>query len=164
MACSANLSSRTTGGARCTGYGHRSFFLQGTILTDELKQLFDDINRDGRHSGEDVLRRIVVGLPQHLTLGGITQIITELGERKDEPLSDRLRVWLDGAPMDILILRLREHSSTSFAISHADGDDDYTAFLNSVHDWSNNLRKQGYTKIISVILSFQWSDPTLGPP
>jgi len=120
--------------------------------------------RDGGHSDEDVLRRIVVGLPQHLAPGGIAQIITELGERKDEPLSNRLRAWLDGAPMDILILRLREHSSTSFAIGHADGDDDYAAFLSSVHDWSNNLRKQGYTKIVSVILSFQWSDPTLGPP
>lgn len=119
--------------------------------------------RDGGHSGEDVLHRIVVGLPQHLAPGGIAQIITELGECKDEPLSDRLRVWLDGAPMDILILRLHEHSAASFAISHADGDDDYTAFLNSVHNWSNNLRKQGYTKIVSVILSFQWSDPTLGP-
>jgi hypothetical protein len=44
--------------------------------------------RDGGHSGEDVLRRIVVGLPHHLAPGGITQIFTELGERQDETLSD----------------------------------------------------------------------------
>jgi len=120
--------------------------------------------RDGGHSGEDVLRRIVVGLPHHLAPVGIAQIVTELGEREDESLSDRLRVWLNGAPMDILILRLGENSATSYAIGHADSDDDYDAFLNSVHDWSNNLRKQGYTKIISVLLTFQWSNPTLGTP
>ena len=120
--------------------------------------------RDGGHSGEDVLRRIVAGLPHHLSPGGIAQIITDMGEREDEPISDRLRVWLDGAPMDILILRLRVHSATNFAIGHADIDDDYGAFLNSVHDWASNLKTQGYTQIVSVLLTFQWSDPTLGPP
>jgi len=120
--------------------------------------------RDGGHSGEDVLRRIVVGLPHHLAQEGTCHIITELGEREDEPLSDRLRVWLDGSPMDILILRLREHSATNYSIGHADGDDDYETFLNSVHDWSNNLRKQGYTKIVSVLITFKWSDLTLGQP
>lgn len=120
--------------------------------------------RDGGHSGEDILRRIVVGLPQHLAKGGIAHIITELGERGDEPLSDRLRVWLGGAPMDILILRLSVNSAASFAIGHADGDDDYKAFQNSVHDWSSNLRLQGYTHVVSVLITFQWSNLTLGAP
>lgn len=120
--------------------------------------------RDGGHSGEDVLYRIIAGLPHHLSPGGIAQIITDMGESDDEPISDRLRVWLDGAPMDILILRLRVHSATNFAIGHADIDDDYAAFLNSVHDWASNLKTQGYTQIVSVLLTFQWSDPTLGQP
>jgi hypothetical protein len=120
--------------------------------------------RDGGNSGEDVLRRIVAGLPHHLAQGGIAQIVTDLGERGEELLSDRLRMWLGGAPMDILIIRLREHSATSFAIGHADSDDDYGSFLNSVQDWSANLRKQGYTKVISVLITLKWSDLTLGKP
>jgi carbamoyltransferase len=118
--------------------------------------------RDGGHSGEDVLRRVVGGLPHHLSHGGIAQIITDMGESEDEPISNRLRVWLNGAPMDILILRLRVNSATNFAIGHADIDDDYAAFLDSVHDWSSNLKMQGYTQIVSVLLTFQWSDPALG--
>jgi len=120
--------------------------------------------RDGGHSGEDVLRRIVNGLPHHLSPGGISHIITDMGESENEPISDRLRVWLDGAPIDILILRLRAHSATNFAIGHADIDNDYAAFLNSVHDWASNLKTQGYTQIASVLLTFQWSNPTLGSP
>ena len=120
--------------------------------------------RDGGHSGEDVQQHIVAGLPHHLAPGGIAQIVTELGERDDEPISDRLRGWLGGAPMDIHILRLRVHSATSYAIGHAEGDHDYGAFLDSVHDWADNLRKQGYSRIVSVLLAFQWSDPTFGPP
>ena len=120
--------------------------------------------RDGGRSGEDVQRRIIAGLPHHLAPGGTAQIVTEFGERGEEPLSDRLREWLGGAAMDIYILRLRENSATSYAIGHADSDDTYEAFLNSVRDWADNLRTQGYTRVVSVLLAFQWSDPALGQP
>jgi len=120
--------------------------------------------RDGGHSGEDVLRRIVAGLSNHLSPGGIAHIITDMGESDENPISHRLRVWLDGCPMDIVILRLRVHSAASYAIGHADIDEDYAAFLNSVHDWSNNLKTQDYTQIVSVLITFKWSDPKLGSP
>jgi len=120
--------------------------------------------RDGGRSGEDVQARIIAGLPHHLAPGGIAQIVTEFGERGDEPLADRLRGWLGGAPMDIHILRMRETPAATYAIGHADGADTYEAFLNSVHDWAANLRKQGYTRIVSVLLAFQWSDPATATP
>lgn len=123
--------------------------------------------RDGGRSGEDVQRRIIAGLPKHLAPGGIAQIVTEFGEREHEPLPDRLRTWLDGAPMDIYILRLREHSASSYAIGHAgdsSSNETFETFLNSVQAWAANLRKQSYTRIVSVLLAFQWSDPTLGVP
>jgi hypothetical protein len=120
--------------------------------------------RDGGRSGEDVQRRIIAGLPQFLAPGGMAHIVTEFGERGDEPLANRLREWLRDAPMDIHILRLRETLAADYAIGHADGADSYAAFLNSVHDWAGNLRTQGYTRIVSVLLAFQWSDPELGRP
>ena len=120
--------------------------------------------RDGGRSGEDVQRRIIAGLPRHLAPGGIAQIVTEFGERGDEPLADRLRLWLGGAPMDIHILRLKENSAANYAIGHADGTESYGAFLDSVHDWAANLKTQGYHRIVSVLLAFQWSDSSLGPP
>ncbi|HEV3331132.1 MAG TPA: methyltransferase [Bryobacteraceae bacterium] len=119
--------------------------------------------RDGGRSGEDILKRIVAGLPQHLAPGGIAQIVTELGERNGEPLVHRLREWLRGAPMDIHILRLGEHTAAKYAIGHAKGSG-YQVFLDSVHEWAGNLRAQGYVRVVSVVISFQWSDATFGPP
>jgi SAM-dependent methyltransferase len=120
--------------------------------------------RDGGHSGEDVQRRIVAGLPQHLAPGGIAQIVTEIGENDGAAIADRLRNWLGGAPMDILVLRLREHSAANYAIGHAQGDYDFGEFLDSVHDWAHNLKTQGYLRVVSVLLAFRWSDPAFGPP
>jgi methylase of polypeptide subunit release factors len=131
--------------------------------------------RDGGRSGEDIQKRIVAGLPQHLAPGGMAQMVTELGEReidrKDdrkverevEPLVHRLRAWLKGAAMDIHILRLGEHSAAQYAIGHAKGDT-YQGFMDSTGEWASNLRTQGYLRVVSVVISFQWSDAACGPP
>jgi hypothetical protein len=119
--------------------------------------------RDGGRTGEDIQRRIVAGLPHHLAPGGIAQLVTELGEREGEPIGQRLREWLNGAPMDIHILRLGEHASVKYAVAHAKGDT-YAAFLDSTEEWASNLRTQRYERVVSLLISFQWSDETCGPP
>jgi methylase of polypeptide subunit release factors len=119
--------------------------------------------RDGGPSGEDVQRRIVAGLPNHLAPGGIAHIITELGQRDGEPLVDRVRQWLNGAPMDIHVFRFREYSAMKYAIGHAKGND-YDEFLHSVDQWASNLRNHHYARVVVALLSFQWSDPASGPP
>jgi SAM-dependent methyltransferase len=119
--------------------------------------------RDGGPSGEDVQKRIVAGLPHHLAPGGIAQIVTELGERDREPLTHRLREWLNGAPMDIYMLRLGEHSALKYAIGHSKGDD-YQDVLDSTLEWSRNLQSQGYVRMVSLLISFQWSDVRCGSP
>jgi hypothetical protein len=119
--------------------------------------------RDGGRSGEDIQMRVVAGLPRHLAPGGIAQIITELGERDAEPVANRLREWIDGAPMDIYIIRLHEYSAAKYAIGHAQGDD-YQTFLDAVQQWGSNLHAQGYMRVVVTLISFQWSDPSCGPP
>jgi hypothetical protein len=119
--------------------------------------------RDGGRSGEDVQRRIIEGLPEYLAKGGVAQIVTEMGERDDAPLAERLRQWLGGAPLDIHVLRLRVHNAATYAYGHADGVD-AGALLESVGAWADNLRTQGFTRVVSVLLAFQWSDPKCGAP
>jgi hypothetical protein len=117
--------------------------------------------RDGGRSGEDIQKRIVAGLPQYLAPGGMAHMITELGERSQEPLTGNLREWLGGAPMDIHVLRLGDHDATTYAIGHAKGGN-YEEFLGSVDAWSSNLRAQGFARVVPVLISFAWSDPACG--
>jgi hypothetical protein len=119
--------------------------------------------RDGGRSGEDIQKRIIAGLPNYLSPGGIAQVVTELGERDDEPLVARIREWLNGAPIDIHILRLGEYTCMKYAAGHAQGDD-YDAFLASIDAWASNLRAQNFVRVVSLVISFNWSEPTLGPP
>ena len=120
--------------------------------------------RDGGRSGEAIQQRIVRDLPRYLAPGGMAQMVTELGEREDEPIVNRVRQWLEGAPIDIHMLRLDAHSAADYAMGHATGDGDFGAYLESVHAWAANLRAHGYVRIVLVLIAFQWSDPALGPP
>lgn len=120
--------------------------------------------RDGGRSGEDVQQRIVAGLPRFLAPGGIAQMVTELGEREGEPVIQRVREWLAGAPMDIHILRLRVQSAENYAIGHATGDGDFGEYLESVGAWADNLRMHEYVRVVSVLIAFAWSNPAAGPP
>ena len=120
--------------------------------------------RDGGRSGEAVQQRIVAALPRYLAPGGIAQMVTELGEREGEPIVKRVREWLDGAAMDIYILRLRSYSAGYYAIGHASSDGGYGDYLEQVRLWAANLRAQGYARVVSVLLAFQWSDPEAGAP
>jgi len=120
--------------------------------------------RDGGRSGEDVQQRIVAGLPRYLAQGGIAQMVTELGEREGEPIVERVREWLAGAPMDIHLLRLRVQSAENYAIGHATGDGNFGVYLESVRAWADNLRAHRYARVVSVLIAFAWSDPAAGPP
>jgi methylase of polypeptide subunit release factors len=119
--------------------------------------------RDGGSSGEEVQRRIVEGIPEHLAAGGMAQMVTELGEREGEGLAGRVRAWLNGAAMDIHVLRLSEHAAERYAVGHAKGEE-YGEFLGSVGEWYENLRAQGYARMVSVVISLQWSDGRCGGP
>ena len=119
--------------------------------------------RDGGRSGEDIQKRIVAGLPHYLAPAGMAHMVTELGERAQEPLAGRLRQWLDGAPMDIHVLRLGDYDATTYAIGHAKGEG-YESFLDSTGAWARNLRAQGYARVVLVLVSFQWSSPACGAP
>lgn len=119
--------------------------------------------RDGGPSGEDVVKRVVAGVPEHLAPGGVAQVVTELGERDGEPLVDRLRAWVGGAPLDIHVLRLRAHSAADYAMGHARGAT-AGALLDSADAWAGNLRAQGYSRVVAILAGFRWSDASVGDP
>lgn len=53
--------------------------------------------RDGGDDGEQIVRRIVAGLPQHLAPGGRFYALTLISDREGEPAEARVRRWLGEA-------------------------------------------------------------------
>ena len=115
--------------------------------------------RDGGPTGEDVQRRIVrrpASPPRQSR--GIAQMVTELGEaRRREPgAAPPASGWATPA-WTSMSFASRTHSAQAYAVGHATGDDTQ-AVLESVDRWAQNLAAQGYDRVVSVLLAFQWSD------
>ncbi|HET8648280.1 MAG TPA: methyltransferase [Vicinamibacteria bacterium] len=70
----------------------------------ELDSAAGDDYHSGGESGEEILERLVAGLPPLLEPGGYAQIITLLIHRQGDDLDARLRRWLDSPDFDVLLL------------------------------------------------------------
>lgn len=73
-----------------------------------LAHVFDF--RDAGADGEQITRRIVEGLAEHLRPGGRCAITCALTDRRDAPVERRIRAWLgDAAPeFDLVVLQRRD--------------------------------------------------------
>ena len=124
--------------------------------------------RDGGRSGEDIQKRIVAGLPDHLAPGGSAHMITELGERENEPLANTACV--NGS------LAVQWISTSSACASFPPRNTPIghmPKVTTTMCSWIPFNRGpaifalQGYQRVVVVLISFQWnqwSDPASGPP
>src|SRR5262245_21332337 len=69
----------------------------------EIDSSAGDDYHSGGESGEEILERIVAGIPQRLDGAGYAQIITLLIHREGDELAPRIQRWLGGG-FDVLLL------------------------------------------------------------
>ncbi len=76
--------------------------------------------RDGGSSGEDVLSRIVSGLPRRLAPGGTCQIVTDMVIKSDLPYKYKLRQWIgeEGRDFDVLVAIANGFTPFEYALDH----------------------------------------------
>ncbi len=94
----------------------------------------------GGQDGEQVVRRVVEGLPQYLREGGRFYALT-MGSDREKPFEQRLREWLgDAAPdFDIAFVARRTLSPRDYAadavINHKGSVDDITGWRELFTQW-----------------------------
>ncbi len=122
--------------------------------------------RDGGPSGADVLRRVIAAIPDYLQAGGLAQVVTHLGEREGESYLERVRRWLSGANMNLHALRMGEQSVEEYAVSQARPPfgDDYARYATALKTWIDNLKAQRFTRLVSLVISFEWNEEGTNPP
>jgi hypothetical protein len=63
------------------------------------------VYRDSGLPGDEVVRRVVTGAPQHLNPGGWAQVLANWVHRSGEPWQDRIAGWLDGSGCDAWVVQ-----------------------------------------------------------
>ena len=79
------------------------------------------VYRDGGSDGEDVTRRIIAGLPDHLGPGGSFYCTCTATDRADAPLEHRLRTMLGerGNEFDIAVVITNDFNPTQYYVGRA---------------------------------------------
>ena len=74
--------------------------------------------RDGGEDGEQIIRRVVEGLPQYLRPGGRLYSLHMASDRKGEPYEQRIRKWLGAheAEFDVVVVALQSHLPKDFLV------------------------------------------------
>ena len=111
------------------------------------------LSRDGGETGEDITRRTIEGLPEHLRIGGVG-VIASLGcDRGDAPFERRAHDWLGAAAGEFGVAfgLLRTHSIEEIAggIGRFGEDDAETAA------WAARLRARGVERFVYGVLVFK---------
>ena len=75
------------------------------------------IFQDAGAQGEEITRRIVAGLPQHLSPGGRLYCLALGADKHEQPFEHRIRTWLgeDQAEFDVLVAVVETHTPKQIA-------------------------------------------------
>ena len=63
------------------------------------------VYRDSGLPGDEMVRRVVTGAPEHLVPGGWAQVLANWVHRRGEPWQDRVAGWLDGTGCDAWVVQ-----------------------------------------------------------
>ncbi|MGN6577769.1 MAG: DUF7782 domain-containing protein, partial [Nocardioides sp.] len=63
------------------------------------------VYRDSGLPGDEMVRRVVTGVPRHLAPGGRAQVLANWVHRAGEPWQDRVAGWLDGSGCDAWVVQ-----------------------------------------------------------
>ena len=98
------------------------------------------VYRDSGLPGDEVVRRVVSGVPGLLRPGGTAQVLANWAHRRGEPWQDRLVGWLEGAGCDAWVVQreaadLAEYVELWLKDAGVHGTDDYARRYDTWLSW-----------------------------
>lgn len=144
-------------------------FLQGDLYKAVSGQKFDRIYvnppfvpsperevlyRDGSATGEDVLMRVLQGLPEYLKDGGLCQITTLL-VLTGEDYNEKIASWITGGKYDILTLANNYQDVLPYIFSHMDFSKPFPEYSKKLLSWFDSYQENGIVKLAEGLINIR---------
>jgi len=150
-------------------------FLQGDLYDPVAGQIFDliianppfvaappedgqHLYRDGGNRGDDVLKRIVVGLPDHVSPGGLFQSVGHIVVGSEAEREERLRGWLGNGGFGVFALDLALLDREQLAYLQNFGSLGlvmYHHYAREVTRWLEHLERVGIERVAHSLLAIR---------
>lgn len=128
------------------------------VPSPDLKLYF----RDGGETGEDILKRIVEGVPRFLSEEGYAQIVTVMVYMKDSSYPEKLRGWLGEDTFALLTLTSKYIDVEPFILGHIGPDRDFGEYCDLVESWALNYEKNNIAKLVEGLINIKRSNKWKG--
>ncbi len=144
-------------------------FLQGDLYNAVKGQKFDRIYvnppfvpsperevlyRDGSATGEDVLMRVLQGLPEFLNDDGLCQITTLL-VLTGEDYNEKIASWITGGKYDILTLANNYQDVMPYIFSHMDFSLPFPEYSKKLLSWFDSYTENGIIKLAEGLINIR---------
>ena len=108
--------------------------------------------RDGGTDGEEVTRRVIAGLPDHLRPGGHFHCAVTATDRREAPLEQRLRTMLGPAAdeFDIAVVVRNEFDPTEYQVRLAIAG---RSTWKEAEEWHNHFAPLGIVKMVYATIA-----------
>jgi hypothetical protein len=114
--------------------------------------------RDGGDFGDDVLKRILMGLPEHLSAAGLFQSVGHIVVAGGAEREARLRAWLGDGGFDVFALDLEFFEREQLAYLQnfgALGRVMYEDYAGEVTRWLEHLERLGIERLAHSLLAIR---------
>jgi hypothetical protein len=111
--------------------------------------------RDGGEYGDDVLTRVLNGLPHYWTDGGFAQIVTFLYDFKGRSQSDDVRVFAESHQLETLVLKSPSLDKYHFATTQRGNLRNYESYEAKVFADLDHLDRIGMISYCTAVITFK---------
>lgn len=110
--------------------------------------------RDGSATGEDVLMKVLKGLPEYLNDRGLCQITTLL-VLTGEDYNEKIASWITGGKYDILTLANNYQDVLPYIFSHMDFSLPFPEYSKKLLSWFDSYRENGIVKLAEGLINIR---------
>ena len=110
--------------------------------------------RDGSATGEDVLMKVLQGLPEFLNDGGLCQITTLL-VLTGEDYNEKIASWITGSKYDILTLANNYQDVLPYIFNHMDFSQPFPEYSKKLLSWFDCYMENGIVKLAEGLINLR---------
>ncbi len=111
--------------------------------------------RDGGETGEEILKKIVEGIPWFLNDGGYAQIVTVMVYMEGSRYPEKLHRWLGEDCFSLLTLASRYIDVKPYILGHISPDRKFREYCDIVDSWALNYEKNRIVKLVEGLINIK---------
>ena len=114
----------------------------------------EELSCNGK-SGENILKRIIEGIPKHLEDEGYAQVFSLLIFNRNRTYTDKLNKWLKNVPFQVLVAANRYKEIETYISHQIHQEKDFEEYSRMLIEWFEAYQKEEIVKLADGLITMK---------